>query len=203
VFYRTASQGDAKRPLIGRMLATIVLLLGAVAIFGSAIAHLFVRGILDPRYWEAARLVPLVIGGYLCHALFALFQMSALHVRKAQFVWIVSIVALIVNLALNFAWDAKWGMYGAAWATTVAYAVEGLLMYLYAQHVYVLPVKGRRLLMVVGLFCVVLTITQLSLSTGMEMLATGAAGSLSLLALALMGRNDLGLLRNLLHPGSD
>jgi hypothetical protein len=57
--------------------------------------------------------------------------------------------------------------------------------------------------MVVGLFCVVLTITQLSLSTGMEMLATGAAGSLSLLALALMGRNDLGLLRNLLHPGSD
>ena len=202
VFYRMASQGEAKRPAIGRMLAAILLLLGAVAVFGLAIANPFIRGVLDPRYWQAGRLVPLVIGGYLFHAVFALFQMCALHARKAQFVWVVSILALAVNLVLNFAWDPKWGMYGAACATTVAYAVESLLMYLYAQRVYALPVRGRRLLMVVGVFCGLLAITQISLPAGMETPAMVGACALSLTLFWRMGRGDLVSLKNLLHPVS-
>jgi O-antigen/teichoic acid export membrane protein len=202
VFYRMASQGKAKRPAIGRMIAAIVLLLGAVAVFGLTVADPFIRGVLDPRYRQAGRLVPLVIGGYLFHAVFALFQMCALHARKAQFVWVVSILALIFNLALNFAWDPKWGMYGAAWATTVAYAVEGWLMYVYAQRVYAIPVKGRRLLIVVGVFCGLLAITQLSLPTGLQTVATVAACVLSLTLFLGMGRADLVSLKNLLHPVS-
>ena len=200
VFYRMASQGESKRLAIGSVLSAILLLLGAVAVFGLAIADPFIRGVLDPRYWQAGPLVPLVIGGYLFHAVFALFQMSALHVRKAQFVWVVSILALIANLALNFAWDPKWGMYGAAWATTVAYAVEGLLMYVYAQRVYALPIKGRRLLIVVGVFCGLLAITQLSLPDGMQTLATVAACALSLTLFLGMGRRDLVSLKNQLRP---
>jgi O-antigen/teichoic acid export membrane protein len=192
---------EAKRGLIGRTLGTVLLLLGALAMFGSAIAHPFVHGVLDRRYWGAEQLVPLVIGGYLFHAVFALFQMCALHARRAHFVWVVSMVALVVNLALNFAWDPKWGMLGAAWATTVAYAVEGLLMYLYAQRVYALPVNGRRLLIMIGIFSSVLAITQLSLPARTQTLATGGACAIGLLILWGMGRGDLTLLRKLLHPG--
>ena len=184
------------------MLATVLLLLGAVAVFGSAIAHPFVRLVLDPRYWQAERVVPLVIGGYLFHSIFSFFQLSALHARKAQFVWLLSIVALTVNLVLNFAWDPKWGMYGAAWATTVAYAVEGLLMYLYAQRVYKLAVEGQRILIVVGTFCALLTITQLSLPLQIQALTTGGACTLSLTLFWAMGRTDLAFLKNLLHPAS-
>ena len=101
--------------------------------------------------------------------------MCALHARKSQFVWVVSLLALTANVVLNFAWEPKWGIYGAAWATTVAYAVESLLMYGYAQRVYALPVRGRRLLIVVGVFCGLLAITQLSLTDGMQMLATVGA----------------------------
>jgi O-antigen/teichoic acid export membrane protein len=200
IFYRMASEGDAMRPRIGRMLATVVVLLSAVAVFGSAIAHPFVRGVLDSRYWQSAVLVPPVIGGYLFHAIFALFQMSALHARKSQFVWIVSIVALMANLVLNFAWDPKWGMYGAAWATTVAYAIEGLLMYLYAQRMYRIPVDGRRVLMVIGVFCGMLVVTQLSLSPEMRTLASAVACTLSLVVFWRMGHGELALLRGLLHP---
>jgi O-antigen/teichoic acid export membrane protein len=202
VFYRMASQGESKRPAIGRTLAVIVLLLSAVAVFGLAIADPFIRGFLDSRYWRAGPLVPLVIGGYLFHAVFALFQMNALHARKAQFVWVVSIFALIANLVLNFAWDPKWGMYGAAWATTVAYAVESLLMYMYAQRVYMLPVKGRRLLIVVGVFCGLLAITQLSLPAGIQTPATVAACVLSLTLFLGMGRADLVSLKKLLSPST-
>jgi O-antigen/teichoic acid export membrane protein len=200
VFYRMASQGESRRAAIGCILAAILLLLCAAAVFGLAIADPFIRGFLDPRYRRAGPLVPLVIGGYLFHAIFALFQMSALHARKAQFVWVVSILALIANLVLNFAWDPKWGMYGAAWATTVAYAVEGSLMYVYAQRVYALPVKGRRLLIVMGIFCGLLAITQLSLPASMQTLATVAACVLGVTLFLGMGRRDLASLKNLLRP---
>lgn len=202
VFYRMASQGDAKRPLIGRMLATVLLLLGAVAMIGSVMAHPFVRLVLDSRYWQADKLIPLVIGGYLFHAFFAFFQMSALHARKVQFIWVISIISLGVNLALNFIWDPKWGMYGAAWATTVAYALEALMMYFYAQRVYPLSVKGARLLLVIGIFCAFLLITQQRGQTGTRMLVEGGSCALSLLLLWIMGRRDLLLLKTLLHPPS-
>ena len=199
LFYRMASQGDEKKPVLGRMQTMVVLLLGTVAVFGSAIAHPFVRIVLDPRYWRADRVVPLVIGGYLFHAVFALFQMSALHARKTQFVWVVSIVALTVNLALNFAWDAKWGMYGAAWATTLAYGVEGLLMYLYGQRVYRLPVNGRRILTGLGIFSVLLALTQLSFPGGTQTVIIGCGFALSMILFWFMLRADLVLLDELLH----
>jgi O-antigen/teichoic acid export membrane protein len=185
------------------MLSTILLFLGAVAVFGSAIANPFIRGVLDPRYWQAGRLVPLVIGGYLFHAVFAFFQLCALQARKAQFVWVVSILALTVNVALNFAWDPKWGMYGAAYATTVAYAVEASLMFVYAQRVYPLPVNGGRLLLVVSVVCGLLAVTQLPLRFGVQTLATIGACGLSLILLLNLGRRDLVLLKNLAHPGNE
>lgn len=197
-FYRMASQGDEKKPVLGRMLTMVVLLLGAVAVFGSAIAHPFVHLVLDPRYWQAGRLVPLVIGGYLFHAVFALFQMSALHARKTQFVWVVSIVALAVNLALNFAWDPKWGMYGAAWATTLAYGVEGLLMYIYGQRVYRLPVNGLRICEGLGIFSVLLVLTQVPFSDRMQMVVMSCGFAVGIVLFWLMLRADSGLLNDLL-----
>jgi hypothetical protein len=65
--------------------------------------------------------------------------------------------------------------------------------------VYALPVKGRRLLMVVGIFCALLAVTQLSLPAGMQMLATGGACVFSLTLFLGMGRADLVLLKDLLH----
>jgi O-antigen/teichoic acid export membrane protein len=203
VFYRMASQGDVNRPLIGRILAAILLLLGAVAMFGAAIAHPFVRLVLDPRYQQAEKLIPLVIGGYFFHAVFALFQLSVIHTRKAQFIWVVSIVSLGVNLALNLAWDPEWGMYGAAWATTASYALEGLMMYVYAQRVYPLSVNGRKLTVVIGIFCALLSVTQLQFHTGVQTLAAqGSCAALGLLLLWKMGHSDLMLLKGLLHSSS-
>ena len=125
--------------------------------------------------------------------------MSALHARKTQFVWVVSIVALTVNLALNFAWDPRWGMYGAAWATTLAYGVEGLLMYLYGQRVYNLPVNGWRILTGLSIFSVLLALTQVSFPDGTRTVIIGCGFALSITLFWFMLRSDLTLLNDLLH----
>ena len=49
---------------------------------------------------------------------------------------LVSFVAFAFNTALNFALIPRWGMYGAAYATIVAYVIEALVMYFVAQRLY-------------------------------------------------------------------
>ena len=41
-------------------------------------------------------------------------------------------------MILNFVMIPRWGMYGAAWATTIAYAIEAFIAYLFAQRFFVL-----------------------------------------------------------------
>jgi O-antigen/teichoic acid export membrane protein len=197
VFYRLASQGAASRPMIGRMLSAIVLSLAAVAVFGATIADPVIRTFLDERYWRAARLVPWVIGGYLFHAVFAMFQLSVLHARKAQFIWVISMIALATNIGLNFAWVPRRGMYGAAYATTIAYAIEAFLMYIYAQRVFELPFKMWKTLLAIAIFGVVLTMTQVRFSTTVRIEGTVAICILCLGIMYWLGRAEWILLKDL------
>lgn len=96
--------------------------LSALACLGILLSPLFINLCLDHRYRSAAPLVPLVVMGYLFHGLFSLFDLSILHAKRTTSVFAISLLAFAVNLALNFAMIPRWGMYGAAWATTIAYA---------------------------------------------------------------------------------
>ncbi len=136
LFYDVARSGEDGRRIIGRMFLGVTMLLVVIASFGSLIAQDFVDVFLDPRYHPAGRVVPWIIGAYLLHAFFSLFQASALQARKTQFIWFVSLTAFSANIGLNLALIPRWGMYGAAWATLAAYAIEALLMFAFAQRVF-------------------------------------------------------------------
>jgi len=139
IFYDLARNGVRDQDKILRALAAVVMLLTAVGIFGSLIAQSFTHWFLDSRYNAVGRLVPWIIGGYLFHALFSIFQLSALQARRTTFIWVISLGAFSANIVLNLAWVPSYGMYGAAYATLAAYLVEAVLMYAYAQKVYGLP----------------------------------------------------------------
>ena len=74
-----------------------------------------------------------------------------------------SFVALLVNTALNFALIPRWGMYGAAYATLVAYVIEALVMYVLAQRTFRLEYDLPRTLAALGVFAMALSATRGSL----------------------------------------
>jgi O-antigen/teichoic acid export membrane protein len=160
LFYDVARSGVEGQRVLGRLFSGLSLLLVLIAIFGSLIAQDVVSHFLDRRYLSAGRLIPWVIGGYLFHALYAILQPSLLQARRAGFLWVVSCVALVANIGLNFLWIPRWGMYGAAYATTAAYVVEAALMFVYAQRVYPLAFSRSRLAAALVIFSGVLWVTQ-------------------------------------------
>jgi O-antigen/teichoic acid export membrane protein len=188
MFFELASGNVENRELLGRICSGLAIFLVALACLGILLSPLFVHLSLDYRYRAAARVVPLVVMGYLFHALFSLFDLSILHAKRTASVFLISLLAFTVNLALNFAMIPRWGMYGAAWATTIAYGVEAAAAFFLAQSFFTLPYRVHELLAGIAVASGALWLTQLAWTPGL-LLALAPVVALGLLA--LIGRRDL------------
>lgn len=194
VYYDVARKGEEGRRVLSKMCAGLIVMLTAVACFGALIAQDFVARFLDHRYASAGRVVPWIIGAYLAHSLFSMFSLSAMQARRTTLIMGASFVALAVNTALNFALIPRWGMYGAACATLIAYAVEALVMYLFAQRAFRLNYDLRRTFAAMGVFAAVLVVTQIRWNIEHAWIATVAAAVICFGLLAALGLNRITLL---------
>jgi O-antigen/teichoic acid export membrane protein len=122
--------------------------------------------------------VPWIIGAYLAHSLFALFSLAAMQARRTKLIMAGSFVALVVNTALNFALIPHWGMYGAAYATLIAYVIEAMGMYVLAQRAYLLRYDLPRTLAAMGVFGAVLAVTQVQWGSPLGSVMKALAGVL-------------------------
>jgi O-antigen/teichoic acid export membrane protein len=159
IYYETARDSGG-RWILGRLSSGIMILLIAIAIVGIQISQHFTR-LLDSQYLSIGRLIPWIIGSYLLHAFFGFFQLASLQAKKSSFIFVASGSAFALNLALNLWWIPLLGMYGAAYATFVAYGLEALLMYYYAQRVFFLPYDWPRIFAAMGLLMIALGSSQL------------------------------------------
>ncbi len=97
-------------------------------------------------YQGGADIVPLIVGAYLCYAIYS-FMLSGLLVTKDVWVQPATLAtAALLNALLNGWWIPRLGMYGAAYATIVSYALAAVVTWRAAQRRYPIPVKGRELL---------------------------------------------------------
>jgi O-antigen/teichoic acid export membrane protein len=190
MFFELAEKQE-NRQLLGRVCSGLAVLLIAIACLGILLSPLFVHFGLDYRYRSATRIVPLVVMGYLFHALFSLFDLSILQAKRTTSVFIISLVAFAVNLALNFAMIPRWGMYGAAWATTIAYAVEAVGAFALAQRFFTLPYRVPEILAGTAVAAGALWLTQLTAIMRWHGLALVFSALVALCLLALIGRHDL------------
>lgn len=196
VYYDIARKGEEGREVLSEMCAGLIIVLSAFACFGSLIAQDFIAHFLDQRYVAAGRVVPWIIGAYLAHSLFSMFSLAAMHARRTSVIMGASFVALVVNTALNFALIPRWGIYGAAYATLVAYLVEALVMYALAQRLFRLDYRLLRTFAAMGVFAAVLGLTQIRWSPVHRPLAMLIATIGSLGLLYALGFNRIKFLRS-------
>ncbi|HMD19196.1 MAG TPA: polysaccharide biosynthesis C-terminal domain-containing protein, partial [Alloacidobacterium sp.] len=122
---------------------------------------------------------------------FSLFDLSILQAKRTASVFIISLVAFTVNLALNFAMIPRWGMYGAAWATTIAYGVEAVGAFTLAQRFFALSYRVPEILAGIAVAGGALWLTQLAWMQKERGLFLAISAVLAIGLLALIGRRDL------------
>jgi O-antigen/teichoic acid export membrane protein len=191
MFFELAGGNNENRLVLGRICSGLVVFLAALACLGILLSPLFVHFFFDYRYRPAARIVPLVIMGYLFHALFSLFDLSILQAKRTASVFMISLVAFTINLVLNFTMIPRWGMYGAAWATTIAYGVEAVGAFALAQRFFALSYRVPEMLAGTAVAGGALWLTQLVWMQRWQGLLLALSVILAFGLLALIGRRDL------------
>jgi O-antigen/teichoic acid export membrane protein len=148
--YSIEDEDEAKRTY-GYVLTYLLFVFSWLAVALGLLAPWIVR-LLTGRaeFHEGARVVPLTafavtaLGGYI------VVSIGIGRARKTQFNWVVTGVAAVIDVALNFALVPSFGMIGAAIAGASAYASMFVLMSLHAQRVYPVPYQWRRIALVVA-----------------------------------------------------
>ena len=191
IFFELAGGGDGNRRMLGRICSGLTISLTALACLGILLSPAFIHGFLDYRYRAVARLVPWIVMGYLFHAWFSLFQLSILQAKRTTSIFIISLIAFITNLVLNFAMVPRWGMDGAAWATTIAYGVEAIGAFVLAQHVFALSYRVHEILSGTLVASGALWLTQSAWAVRWYGLLLAACALLTLALLLAIGRHDL------------
>jgi O-antigen/teichoic acid export membrane protein len=191
MFFELAADGEKSREVLGRICSGLAIFLAALACLGILLSPIFVHVALDYRYHAAGRIVPLVIMGYLFHALFSLFDLSILQAKRTASVFTISLLAFTVNLVLNFTMIPRWGMYGAAWATAIAYGVEAIGAFALAQRFFALPYRLPEILAGIVVAGGALWLTQFAWMPKWQGLLLAIAAVPALGLLAIIGRRDL------------
>lgn len=108
----------------------------------------------DSSYWSGAALIPVLVGAVYCMFLYQYPVNFEFFHRKTNYVAIGTIGSGIVNIILNALMIPVWGMYGAALATMLSYAVLFFFHFMLVSHMKDVQYKVRTVLFLPGVAAV-------------------------------------------------
>lgn len=120
IYYDLADTEDGLR-MLPRLTTIYCAAITALAIGFTFFAPDLLVVLANPRFHEAARVVPVIAGGYFFFALYMIVSTPIFHARRTGIVPLISVGAAVVNVLVNLALIPRFGIMGAACATFAAY----------------------------------------------------------------------------------
>lgn len=120
--FKIATQNDAPR----KYEQALFFYLWIAILFGLCVivlTPLFYTWIAPRTYWSGMKLVPLILLANLIYGLSYPLNVGIMLKDRTQYLPIIGWIAAVACLGLNVWWIPRYGMWGAAWATIVAYSI--------------------------------------------------------------------------------
>ena len=120
--------------------------------------------LLDPKYNEAYKIVPIIAFAYFISQASGLFNLMIYQEKKVTQLVIIGIIGAVLNVLLNFILVPTLGIYGAGYATVLSFLLIFILSYLYAKKCYFIPIRwGSLFVMLIGLATIEFLFTMVKL----------------------------------------
>ncbi len=114
----------------------------SVIVFADVLKWFLIR---DSNYWEAMKVVPLIILANLCLGIYHNLSVWYKLIDKTMIGAYISIVGALVTLGLNFYLIPQYTYYGSAVATLAAYGVMMLISYVLGRKYYPIPYDVKKI----------------------------------------------------------
>lgn len=86
-------------------------------------------------FWAGTMLIPIFVTGYYMNFLCTFPVNYEYYYKKTKVVAIVTVMAAVVNICLNYVLILKFGMIGAALATAVSHCLQFAMHYVYVRYI--------------------------------------------------------------------
>lgn len=123
------------------------LILLSVIVFADVLKFL----LLDESYWDAMKVVPLIILANFCLGIYNNLSVWYKLTDKTQIGAYISIVGAVLTLGLNYLLIPKYSYYGSAIATIVAYGSMMIISYVLGNKYYPIPYDMEKIGRYLGL----------------------------------------------------
>lgn len=113
----------------------------AMSLFSTEV----IRAMVEPRFAASVSVIPVVVAAYVWYGLSYFVQVGLFLTGNTKALGIIGVAAAAVNLILNYALIAQFGMMGAAVATVLSFAFLAVVSYWRSQVVFPLPFDLTRM----------------------------------------------------------
>lgn len=128
------------------VLGSIILL--GVVVFADLLKSVF---ILNPAYWEAMPIVPVILLASLCLGIYHNLSVWYKVTDRTRFGAYFSLAGAFVTILVNYLLIPGIGYYASALATLMAYALMMSLSFFYGRKYYPIPYNFRKISFYLGL----------------------------------------------------
>jgi O-antigen/teichoic acid export membrane protein len=124
--------------------------LGSIILLAIVVYADILKLILDPAYWEAMAIVPLIVLASFCLGIYHNLSVWYKVTDRTRFGAIFSLIGAFITNGLNFYFIPKYGYNASAFATLAAYGTMMCLSYYYGRKYYPIPYNFRKIIFYFG-----------------------------------------------------
>lgn len=143
IFYEKMNQRDNNG--ISKLVKKYSVFIYAVAFILIVFSKELLWILGSSEYYEAIKVIPLVIIGYVFIFLYTLYASYSFYRKKTLFISINTFIAGFTNLFLNYIYVPRYGYIAAAWTTLISYILLLILHYINSKYILkeeVFPLSG-------------------------------------------------------------
>ena len=156
----------AKRPEAREIYRRMFVYFNLALFAGSIAIVLLVKDVLAvmvaPAFLPAYKLVPILLLTTIIQQWTAFCNLGLFLTNSTKLIAVSAIIAVIADLLLNLLLIPRYGMLGAAWATTAAYALRFAIIYVLAQQRYHIDYPWAKIAQLAGVLGIVWTVRLLA-----------------------------------------
>jgi O-antigen/teichoic acid export membrane protein len=138
-YYNLLSSNPHPEKKVVRIFSMYVTVIGLLALLGSLFAGELIMLLTPARYHESAKYVAPVLFGYLFLGYYFNVGMAIFYHKKTKVLPVLTGIAAVCNITLNYLLIPRFGAIAAAWNTYACYAIMFTVYYIIAQRVRRFP----------------------------------------------------------------
>lgn len=164
------SQDNAEE-VFGRIFTYFLLFISFVALGVAVLTEDVLVIIADKEFWSAYKIVPIIALGNVIFTFHYHFNMGIIIEKKTKYLAYINVSNAVLVLILNFLLIPAYGMYGAAYATLIAYIYKAASTYFFSNRFFKIHFEfvrmGKILFAAAGIYAIAQQVELDSVYVGM------------------------------------